>query len=159
MLFRSDILLHYRGERQYSDRQIVIFARCFVVGVVLLTFLLSLVLPRAIFDLGLWSFSGFSGLFPLVLAAIYWKRLTAAGAIASVVTTIGTWSFLFYRSEFGQNARYGFPESPWELPGGLEIPKMLPVVAITLASSLVLVVVSLLTRPPDSKTLAKFFPK
>jgi hypothetical protein len=36
---------------------------------------------------------------------------------------------------------------------------MLPVVAITLASSLVLVVVSLLTRPPDSKTLAKFFPK
>ena len=157
-MFTKDILLHYRGERQYTDRQTVVFARVFVVAVVLLTFLLSLVLPRAVFDLGLWSFSGFTGLFPLVLAAIYWKRLTAAGAIASVVTAIGVWGILFYRSGFGQNARYGFPESPLEFPAGLVIPTMLPVVAITLASAGVLVVVSLLTRPPDSKTLARFFP-
>ena len=158
-MFTKDMLLHYRGERHYTDRQTVVLARCFVVAIVLLTFVLSLVLPRSIFDLGLWSFSGFTGLFPLVLAAIYWKRLTAAGAIASVVTTIGTWSLLFYRSEFGQNARYGFPESPWELTAGVVIPPMLPVVAITLASAVVLVAVSLLTRPPDSETLAKFFPE
>ena len=75
------------------------------------------------------------------------------------MTTIGVWSFLFYRSGFGHDKRYGFPESTWELPAGLEIPTMLPVVSITLASAVVLVVVSLLTRPPDSKTLAKFFPE
>lgn len=158
-MFTEDILLHYRGQRTYTDHQTVVFARYFVVGVVLVTFLLSLVLPRAVFDLGLWSFSGFTGLFPLVLAAIYWKRLTAPGAIASVVTAIGVWGYLFYRSEFGHNARYGFPESPVELPGGLVIPTLLPVVAITLAAAVVLVLVSLVTRPPDAKTLAKFFPE
>jgi len=168
-MFTEDILLHYRGTKTYSDQQTVFFARCFVVVVVLLTFLLSLVLPHAVFDLGLWSFSGFTGLFPLVLAAVYWKRLTAAGAIASVITTISVWGILFYRSGFGHDARYGFPEdaiklplgglipSPW--PNGWIIPPMLPVVAITLASAVVLVVVSLATRPPSDATLGKFFRK
>ena len=52
-MFTKDILLHYRGERKYTDRQIVAFARYFVVVVVVFTFLLSLVLPRAVFDLGI----------------------------------------------------------------------------------------------------------
>lgn len=158
-MFTEDILLHYRGKGKYTDHQTVLLARYFIVAIVVLTFLLSLVLPRAVFDLGLWSFSGFTGLFPLVLAAIYWKRLTAAGAMASVITTIVTWGLLFYRSDFGRNSRYGFPESPLPLPAGWVLPPLLPVVAITLASALVLVVVSLATRPPDAKTLAKFFPE
>lgn len=158
-MFTEDILLHYRRGQGYTDRQTVVFARCFIVTIVVATFLLSLVLPHAVFDLGLWSFSGFTGLFPLVLAAIYWKRLTAPGAIASVLTAIVTWGWLFYRAEFGKNARYGFPENPFPLAAGWEIPPLLPVVTITLAAALVLVVVSLATRPPDAKTLAKFFPE
>ena len=39
------------------------------------------------FTLGVWCFSGFASLFPLVFAAIYWRRVTKAGAIASVVVT------------------------------------------------------------------------
>ncbi len=157
-MFTKDILLHYWGETQFTDRQTVVFARYFIVAIVVATFLLSLVLPRAVFDLGLWSFSGFTGLFPLVLAAIYWKRLTAAGAIASVLTTVGCWGYLFYRSEFGSNARYGFPEASIELVAGWSVPPLLPVVSITVASAVVLVVVSLLTRPPSDQVLAKFFP-
>ncbi len=156
-MFTEDVLLYVRGEKSFNDRQTVLIARGFVVGVVVLTYVLSLLLPRAVFDLGLWSFSGFAGLFPLVLAAIYWQRLTAPGAIAGVLTTLVCWSVLFYRSDFGANARYAFPESPWRLVGGLAVPPMLPVVAILLASTVALVAVSLATRPPGEKTLAKFF--
>jgi len=63
-MFTEDVLLHYRRGREITDRQTVVLARVFIVGVVSLTFALSLVLPRAVFELGLWSFSGFTGLFP-----------------------------------------------------------------------------------------------
>ena len=73
-----------------------------------------------------------------------------------MATTIVTWSVLFYRSGFGENKIYSFPEAPLPL-GPLKIPPMHPVVAIFVASAVVLVVVSLITRPPDRKTLDKFF--
>ena len=101
--------------------------------------------------------AAFTGLFPLVYAAIYWRRLSAAGAIASVLTTLVTWSVLFYRSGFGQNAKYTFPEAPLHIAGRLAVPPMLPVVTILAASALALVTVSLLTRPPNQQAMAKFF--
>lgn len=154
-MFTEDVVVHY-GRHNFTDRQVVVMTRLFIVAILLLAWLLSLY-PRAIFDLGLWSFSGFTGLFPLVYAAVYWRRLTAAGAIAGVVTTFVTWAVLFYRSGFGQNARYTFPESPLPITGQLAVPGMLPVVAILAASTLVLVTVSLLTRPPERHVLARFF--
>ena len=138
-----------------GDKAKVWCARFFVLVVVVVTFVLSL-FPRAVFDLGLWSFSGFTGLIPLVFASIYWKRLTAWGAIASVLVTGVTWFVLFQRSEFGANAKYVFPEAPISL-GPIVIPQMLSVVTIFAASTLALVVVSCLTRPPKQETLNKFF--
>jgi SSS family solute:Na+ symporter len=155
-MFTEDIVLHSAGPNRFSDHQVVVMARLFIVGIVIVTYVLSL-FPRAVFDLGLWSFSGFTGLFPLVCAAIYWRRLTAAGAISSVLVTFVLWGVLFYRSGFGQNARYAFPESPLVLTPQLVVPPMLPVVTILAASTLTLVGVSLLTRPPSAATLAKFF--
>jgi SSS family solute:Na+ symporter len=155
-IFTEDIVVHYGGPSRFSDRQTVFMARCFVATVVLVTFLLSL-FPRAVFDLGLWSFSGFTGLFPLVLTSIYWRRLTAAGAIASVITAFACWSVLFYRSGFGENRKYAFPEAPLHLGDILVIPPMLPVVSITAAAALALVAVSWVTKPPTDATLAKFF--
>ena len=152
-MFTQDMLLQYRGSKEYGDQRTVFMARIFIVVIVVITYLLSLLLPRAVFDLGLWSFSGFTGLFPLVVAALYWRRLTAAGAIASVLTALAVWLVLFWRSGFGTNTRYGFPEPDMNWA----IPSMLPVVAITVASATVLVVVSLLTNPPSEATLAKFF--
>ena len=99
-VFTEDVVRHYGGRERYSDAQVVRLARYFVVGVVVLTYLLSLLLPGSVFTLGLWSFSGFTGLVPLVFAAIYWRRLTAAGAIASVATTVGCWTVLFIRGRW-----------------------------------------------------------
>jgi SSS family solute:Na+ symporter len=156
-MFTEDVLLLRRAGEPEDDRATVFAARCFVVAVVVVTYACSLLLPRAVFDLGIWSFSGFTGLFPLVVAAIYWRGLTAAGAMASVVTNISVWCWLFYRSDFGANRSYGFPEAPWQLTEQIIVPPMLPVVAITVASGVVLVAVSLVTPKPSAATVARFF--
>ncbi len=126
-----------------------------MIAIVVITFLLSL-FPRAVFDLGLWSFSGFTGLFPLVFAAIYWRRLTAAGAIASVLVAGVSWFLLFQRSGFGANPGYAFPETPIPV-GPVEIPPMLSVVTIFFAAAIALVAVSMVTAPPKKQTLDRFF--
>ena len=140
-----------------DERKTVRNARMFVIAVVVATYLLSLILPRSVFDLGLWSFAGFTGLFPLVFAAIYWRRLTAWGAIASTLSTFVVWGVLFYRSDFGGNPRYSFPESPLPSAEMTLVPPLHPVVTVFVVSAIVLVVVSLVTKPPRQETLAKFF--
>lgn len=156
-MFTHDIVLHYGKKERFNERSKVLLARSFIVAIVAVSYILSLFPPRAIFSIAIWCFSGFTGLFPLVVAALYWRRLTKAGAAASVLTTIGVWSVLFYRSNFGLPAPgkppYRFPEEPL-----LGIPPMMPIVTIVAASMLALVLVSLVTRPPAKETLAKFFP-
>ncbi|MGI9519482.1 MAG: sodium:solute symporter family protein [Pirellulaceae bacterium] len=154
-MFTEDVVVSINPK--LSDKARVWFARFFVIAVVVLTFVLSL-FPRAVFDLGLWSFSGFTGLFPLVFASIYWKRLTAPGALASIFVAGVTWFLLFRQSDFGANARYTFPEQAVQL-GPLVIPPMLSVVTIFVAAAITLVIVSLVTRPPDQTTMTRFFDK
>jgi solute:Na+ symporter, SSS family len=155
-MFTEDIVVHAHRGARYNESQVVLMARLFVVAMVLVTYVLSL-FPRAVFDLGIWSFSGFTGLVPLVLAAIYWRRLTAIGAVASVLATAATWLTLFWRAGWGKDKLYAFPESPVPLAGDLSIPPMLPVVAITLVATAVLLGVSVVTRPPSETTLRRFF--
>ena len=148
-MFTNDIVLARRDEsRQVDDARVVQLARWFIVAIVAVTYLLSLGTPAAIFDLGLWCFAGFSGLVPLVLAALYWRRLTLCGATASVVAMVVTWLGLFL-GDMG-----GYPPDP-----RYRVFEMLPVAAIVVVPTLVLVVVSLLTRPPDDSVLDKFFPR
>jgi len=156
-MFTGDVVLRYSRRGRFSDRQTVLLARGFIVAVVGVTYVLSLFPPANVFDLAIWCFSGFTGLFPLVIAAIYWRRLTAAGAAAGVVAMTFSWAYLFYRADFAHNALYSFPEGPVELAPGLAVPPMLPVVAITLFSAVAMVVVSLVTRPPGQDTLSKYF--
>ncbi|MCH2210821.1 MAG: sodium:solute symporter family protein [Fuerstiella sp.] len=144
-MFTKDIVEHYAGRDRFTDRQIVVIARGFVVAVVAVTYVLSLLEPRAVFELGTWCFSGFSALVPLAIAAIYWKRLTAAGACASVVAAATTWIYFFVQSDFAMNPRYSFFG-------------MLPCVGMVAVSVSVLVLVSLLTRPPGEQSLQRFFP-
>ena len=147
-MFTNDIVLAKRDEdHPVDDARVVQLARWFIVAIVAVTYLLSLGTPAAIFDLGLWCFAGFAGLVPLVVAALYWRRLTKCGATASVVAMVVTWLTLFF-GDMG-----GYPPDPrYKFLG------MLPVAAIVVVPTLVLVVVSLLTRPPEDSLLARFFP-
>jgi SSS family solute:Na+ symporter len=143
-MFTNDVVVHYAGENRFNDRQQVLLARGFIVLVVAVTYGLSLVITPRVFTLGVWCFSGFAGLFPLVLAAVYWKRLTAAGAAASILAMAGTWGALFVASDFAQNPNYTFLD-------------MMPVATICAASTVALVVVSLVSRPPSQETLKRYY--
>jgi len=144
-MFTNDIVLEIKGREHYSDRQVVLLARLFIIGIVVVTYLISLMKPPGIFDLAIWCFTGFTGLVPLVVASLYWKKLTRAGAYASLLVTVGSWIYFFSMAGYPPDLKYKFLE-------------MLPVATIFLLSTTALVVVSLLTRPPSDQTLALFFP-
>ncbi len=150
-MFTQDIVLKKFGEDRFTDRQKILIARGFILLIVAVTFGLSVALmdTARIFSLGVWCFSGFAGLFPLVVASIYWKGTTRAGAIASILVTATVWSILFYRDVIAVK--------PPGADGELLIAGMMPVTVIIAASTVTLVVVSLLTPKPSAATLRKFF--
>lgn len=144
-MFTNDVVLHAAGTRRFSDRQILRIARAFVLGVVVIAYLLSRIASQNIFDLAVWCFTGFSTLTPLVIGSLYWRRTTLAGAYASIA--VGTLSllYLFYKSGYGRE----------EYAVG---PGIVPAAVCVLAAGVVLVKVSFLTKPPSDEILAKFFP-
>ena len=143
-MFTNDIVVHYSGEGRFSERQKVLMARLFIVAVVAITYGFSLFEPRRVFTLGVWCFSGFSSVFPIVLAALYWKRLTALGAAASVIVATVVWVILFQQSDYGLNSDYVYLG-------------MMPVATIMACSVAALVAVSWVTQPPSKEILVKFF--
>ena len=153
-IFTNDVLVHYGGEKRFTDQQQVWWARGFIILIVLVTYLIALLNPTSVFAMGIWCFSGFSALFPLVFAALYWRKLTKWGAYASILTTMVVWSIFFTLSGFGKNRAYTV-----DLHWGGEVYETMPVTWIVLASTIVLVGVSLVTKPPSEKRLAQFFNK
>ena len=144
-IFTNDIVIHRAGAEKYSDKQIIFIARCFIVAIVALTYGLAMLAKNAnVFDLAIWCFSGFSALFPVIFAALYWKRTTKQGAIASIIAALVTWLYYFHESGYGGEYMVG--------------PGIVPAAICFGASAVVLVVVSLFTEPPSKETLDKFFP-
>ena len=144
-IFTNDIVGHYVSRERIDDRQRVRLGRLFVVLIVALTFGLSLLEPRSVFALGVWCFSGFTALFPLVVAALYWKRTTSAGAMASILTAAAVWFLLFRDSNYAADPNYEFLG-------------LMPVVTMTFTAIVALVGVSLFTSPPSGASIEKFFP-
>ena len=144
-IFTNDIVIHRAGAEKYSDKQIIFIARCFIVAIVALTYGLAMLAKNAnVFDLAIWCFSGFSALFPVIFAALYWKRTTKQGAIASIIAALVSWLYYFHESGYGGEYMVG--------------PGIVPAAICFGASAVVLVVVSLFTEPPSKETLDKFFP-
>ena len=145
-IFTNDIVIHRAGENKYSDNQIIFIARCFIVAIVAVTYGLAMLAKNAnVFDLAIWCFSGFSALFPVIFAALYWKRTTKKGAIASIIAALLTWLYYFHESGYGGEYMVG--------------PGIVPAAICFGASAIVLIAVSLFTKPPSEETLDKFFPK
>ena len=146
-IFTNDIVLFRKGKDHYSDKQIILIARAFIIAIVTVTYGLAMLANRydiPIFDLAVWCFSGFSSLFPLVFAAVYWRRVTKWGAYASIISAMVVWLYFFQQSGWG---------GEYTVLGGV-----MPVTFSFAAGVVALVVVSLATKPPSEATLAKFFP-
>jgi SSS family solute:Na+ symporter len=146
-MFTNDIVIPLKGKDYYSDADIVKIARLFVVGVVAVAYVLSLLLANSsVFNLGLWCFTGFTALFPIIFAALYWKRVTAIGAYACIAVTTVLWIYWFHQSGYGANK-------------GFFIWGMLPVAPLTFASTVALVMGSMVSSPPEARLVNRFFPR
>ena len=144
-MFTKDIVLHYGYDEKMTDRQQVVVGRAFVAGILVVTYLLSLVTRTTIFAMGTWSFTGFAGLFPIIVAALFWRRSTKSGAFASLATVASLWTYYFIQG-------WGQPDYS---VGGTGV---MPVAVIVIASALAMVGGSLLSSPPDDAIVRKFFP-
>lgn len=157
-MFTEDVVQPLRGSQRLTDRQELLVARLFIIAIVAVTYLLSLAEPRRVFTLGVWCFSGFSSLFPLILGALYWPRLTKGGAYACILAAAGSWLWLFAASNFAAE-----PNFTVNLPVPLAVDadgswQLMPVAAMIGFASVALVTVSFVTKPPSQQTINRFFP-
>ncbi len=144
-MFTNDIVIHKVGPKKFSDQKIILIARIFIVCIVALTYALAMWAKDAnVFDLAVWCFSGFSALFPVVFAALYWKRATKEGAVASILAALISWSYFFHLSGYGGEMVVG--------------PGIIPAAICFALATFAMIFVSLITKPPSKDTVEKFFP-
>src|SRR6266478_2888969 len=169
-MFTKDIYQHYGGREKYGEKGAVHFARGFIVLVTVAAYLIALELKekQGIFEIAVrYAFSGFAAMAPVMIAALFWKRSTKWGALAStlfVAACLLGFALL-------QNAHKP-GDIIWQLGQGKEAIKVLfvnprgdvsvwngfmTVVPMVFGSALLMIVVSLLTRPPSQATIEKYF--
>ncbi|HEX5719450.1 MAG TPA: sodium:solute symporter family protein [Thermoanaerobaculia bacterium] len=144
-MFTQDIVRHYGFHDRMSESKQILVGRLFMVAILVATYLLSRVVDRSIFKLGVWCFTGFAALFPVVVAAVSWKRSTKWGAFASTISVVVLW--LYFVTLGWKSADYTIADSG-----------VMPVALMLLVSAAAMIVGSLLTRPPEEAALEKFFP-
>jgi len=144
-MFTHDIVRHYGFHNRMSEKRVILTGRLFIAAILLLAFVLSVFTSRSIFGLGVWSFTGFASLFPVVVAALFWKRSTKWGAIASILSVATLWIYFFIRSDGASDYSVGSSG-------------VLPVAVMLVVSASVMIVVSYFTSPPSHEVLRKFFP-
>lgn len=144
-MFTQDIVRHYGFHDRMSESRQILVGRLFMVAILIATYLLSRVTDRSIFKLGVWCFTGFAALFPIVVAAVFWKRSTKWGAFASTVSVVVLW--LYFISLGWKSADYTIADSG-----------MMPVGVMVLVSAAAMIIGSLLSQPPRQETLERFFP-
>jgi Na+/proline symporter len=109
------------------------------VTLTIVAYLVALRAPQGIFDLAVqYAFSGYAALSPLLFAALFWRRSTKWGALAVALWTAFA---VIYTAR---------------TPGALAWFGLLPVVPMTIISCVLMVVVSLVTRPPSAATVARY---
>ncbi len=142
-MFTQDIVRRYVYRGEMPEEKQVLFGRLFIVAIIAATYGLSLVSARSIFGLAIWSFSGFAALLPIAVAALFWRRSTAAGAVASVLVVAGMWLYFFSK---------GFGSADYSV-GGTGV---MPVAVLVAASAIAMVSVSLVTTPPPAAVVDRF---
>jgi SSS family solute:Na+ symporter len=138
-MFTEDVFTFYGGTARFGEAVQVQTGRIFVVLLTVVAYLIALRAPQGIFDLAVqYAFSGYAALSPLLVAALFWKRSTKWGALA-----VGLWTAfaVIYTAR---------------TPGALAWFGLMPVVPMTIMSCVLMVVVSLVTRPPSAVTLQRY---
>jgi SSS family solute:Na+ symporter len=138
-MFTEDVFAFYGGKARFGEAVQVQTGRIFVVVLTVLAYLIALRAPQSIFDLAVqYAFSGYAALSPLLFAALFWKRSTKWGALAVALWT--AFAVIYTARVSGALVWFG----------------LMPVVPMTVISCLLMVGVSLLTRPPSASTIQRY---
>ena len=166
-MFTEDVFAFYGGKRRFGARAQVQTGRLFVVLIAAIAYLIALRAPPGIFGLAVqYAFSGYSSLFPLLIAALFWRRSTKWGALAvtlwtaASVTAVAIFQAMIVAPAPGMAITFftvGSLDIVTRTPGGTAILGFMPVVPMTLISAVLMVVVSLLTPRPSQSTVARYF--
>ncbi|GAB4215230.1 MAG: sodium:solute symporter [Synechococcales cyanobacterium] len=135
-LVTRDIVLRYLN-RQLSPAQEQRWGRIVVLVIGLISFAIAIHPPGVIVDIATWSFQGSAMLFPVLVAGLYWRRTSRAGAVAGGLVSSGL--------TLGWLA--GVLPSSWT--GG-----WLPVIPAVVIGTVVLIGVSLCTPPLTAQVAA-----
>ncbi len=135
-LFARDFLGSWRRGAQMAGNRQIFWGRLFVILIAALTYGLALLQPASILRISEYAFTGFVQLLPVVLAALYWPRATKQGALAAMAG--GT--LVLFLLPGGP-----FPVLPRSLLFGF-----MPIVPCLVVTTVLLVIVSLLTKPQPS---------
>ena len=148
-MFTNDLVGGLRKEK-LSDRSEIWLARGFVIAIVAVTYVACLAtgFGASVFGMAIWCFSGFAGMFPIIFAALYWKRLSAAGVVSGLLAAIGSWLYLFREADYGSTPNFAV------VIGGTPI---MPVVVVFVCTAVAMILTTLVTCPPSQATLDKFF--
>ena len=147
----------------------MVCARAFILAVTTVAYLVALVTPESIFELAVrFAFSGFAAMAPVMVAALFWKRSTKYGALASTLW-VAAWLVLTW---YLQRISDGTAPKPGQPPAVLfaalghlferstanvTVYGFLPVVPMVLGSAVLMILVSLLTPPPSQQTIDRYF--
>ena len=169
-MFTKDVFAHYGGKEKYGERGSVVFARGFILAVTAVAYVIALITPESIFELAVrFAFSGFAAMAPVMIAALFWKRSTKYGALASTLW-VAAWLVLTW---YLQKISDGSAPKPGQAPllifpalghlferttANVTVFGFLPVVPMVLGSALWMILVSLATPPPSIGTIRKYFP-
>lgn len=167
-MFTEDVLTHYGGLERFSPHVQVQMGRAFVVVLTVVAYAIALRAPESIFALAVqYAFTGYAALFPLLVAALFWKRSTKWGALASTLWAAAAVAAVALFQAAVPAPASGPPTVVWKLgsldalartAGGTAVFGFMPVVPIVLISALLMAVVSWLTPKPTSATVARYFP-
>jgi solute:Na+ symporter, SSS family len=155
-MFTNDVAIRM-SRRPIPERTKVLLGRSFVALLLVAVFFGALIAEkdaRRIFDLSIWSFTGFAGLFPIALGAIFWKRANKYGAFASALSVVALLVGAHVLADWGREKTVDVGK----LFGFAGEFRMMPVLVIVPVSAAALVLVSLLTPPPPAEVVRKFFP-
>ena len=90
-MFTEDIFAFYGGKARFGEKVQVQTGRLFVALITLIAYAIALHSPASIFGLAVqYAFSGYAALFPLLVAALFWRRSTRWGALASTLWAGGS---------------------------------------------------------------------
>jgi SSS family solute:Na+ symporter len=171
-MFTEDIFAYYGGRRRFGDQAQIWAGRLFVVAVTAAAWWVAVQLKErvGIFELAIrFAFSGFAGLAPVMLAALFWRRSTKWGALAATVWVAASLlaSFWLHEASAAVAPRPGQPPVAIVPALGAMLERtaanvtvwgFLPVLPIVLVSALLVWAVSRLTPPPSAATVSRFFP-